>query len=168
MRCYVNWLWQIHFFYNKTGSNILKQPGFKKALSKLHFSVSLILKDYKDMRVKLREAKKIYNPFTFCRISWLIFVNCCLNITKRGRRPTLLQHSNGITKLICKLEAKENVSESERIYQLQRLWLVRITKISVYNNNLWNKTGAILDKISQLFKMIKCFNHSKKLGLVSM
>ena len=75
------------------------------------------LKAMRESQIK-RSQKKKKHLFTFCRISWLIFVNGCLNITERGRRTTLLQHSNGITKLICKLQAKRNVAKLERIYQL--------------------------------------------------
>lgn len=45
------------------------------------------------------------------------------------------------------------------------------TTVSFYNNDLWareyNRKKVILDKISQLLTVFKCFNHKKKLVLVS-
>lgn len=48
------------------------------------------------------------NTSTFCWVCWLIFVYCRLNITEGGRRSTLLQDTDGITELICKLNRKQN------------------------------------------------------------
>jgi len=59
-------------------------------------------------------GKRYNNDFTFGWVCWLIFVDSGLDVTEGGRRRTLLQDSDGITKLICKLDTKNNTVWIER------------------------------------------------------
>lgn len=44
----------------------------------------------------------------------LIFVDRCLDVAEGGRRRTLLQDADGVTKLICKLDTQNNTTRFEQ------------------------------------------------------